>query len=169
MSPHDAHHIPWKELIAPQALNFTIFIGLLVYFLKKPVAAHFSGKRDEFDSQKKAAEEARVQAEKHNFEVRKLLKELEETAATNLGNAKKEAQELKSKLINEAKAQSAKSAQEADSMAKFELDRAVSMLRDELISKSSNIATSKIKETTTDKMQTRLNDEFVTKAQGVRA
>lgn len=163
----DHHGIPWSELIVPQAVNFAIFFGLFIYLVKKPIRDHFAGKNEEFEIQKKQAEEMRVSAEKQNFEVRNLLRQLEETSAQSLEDAQKEAAATKQKLLKDAHSTADKLSQEAEKMAHFEHMRAVSALREEFVMNSTSLAKENLKQMTDEKAQGKLNNEFVGKLQAV--
>jgi F0F1-type ATP synthase membrane subunit b/b' len=161
VSPHEAHGLPWKELLAPQITNFTIFAGLLVMFLRKPLANHFAGKSDEFEAQKRKAETARKQAEQQNFEVHRLVKEHEETADRSLAEARRYSEELMKRMIQDAKTSAAKTVEEAGKMAEFEWARAISALRVELITNSTQMAEKNLSTQADDNVQTKLNEEVI--------
>lgn len=168
MSPHETHSLPWRELLIPQIVNFTIFFGVLVYFLRKPLRQHFSGKNEEFEGQRKKAEEARVQAERENFDIRNKLRQLEETAGSSLDEAKREAQDIKEKSMAEAKILAEKINEEAGLMTHFELFRAVNLLKQELVINATQMAEKNLTAEMTEKMQSRLNEDFLSKIEMVK-
>lgn len=168
MSAMDPHGIPWAQLIIPQAVNFSVFIGLLVHFLKKPLRNHFSGKNEQFEELRNKAEEARIQAERQNHEVRNQLKILEETSDKSFSEAKSNAQALREQMLAEAKESAEKMTREADKMAEFEYMRAVALLRQELVVAATDMAKENIGTNVSDKRKSKLNDEFVMKLQAAK-
>lgn len=165
MSATDPHGIPWSELIIPQAVNFALFVGLLVYFVRTPLQQYFSGKSEEFEKQKRMAEKNKIEAEKHNFEIHTKLNKLEETTASELSKARDEAKALREKMILEAERQAKKQEEEASKMAQFEYARALASLRQELILSATTMAESTLKSEVNEKTQGRLHHEFLTKTQ----
>jgi F-type H+-transporting ATPase subunit b len=163
MTANDAHSIPWKELVVPQILNFSLFAGLLIYLLRKPLQAHFAGKSLAFEQERKKAEESKVQAERQNFEVRQKLKDIEATTNSSLDDAARDAAAMKQKLIQEAKNQAARSEQEAVKMAEFEKIRAIAALKQELVLTATQQAEAQLKKDVDQGRQTKLNDEFIAK------
>lgn len=167
MSIQDPHAIPWKELIVPQLFNFTVFLSALIYLLKKPILSHFSGRRDEFEKSKKTAEEAKVAAERQNSEIKTQLKLLESTAGADLEKASVEAKALQEKILNDAKVAASKLEEETSRMAQYELQRAMNMLRVELIQNSTNVAADNLKANTKNDVRDALNDEFIKNVKAV--
>jgi F-type H+-transporting ATPase subunit b len=165
VNPHEAHGLPWKELLIPQFVNFTIFISLLVYFLRKPLADHFSGKNVEFEEMKKKAEQYKAHAEEKNHEVRAQLKELESSANSSLASAKAESQALKEKIISEAQSMAKKITEETGAMAHFELLRAVATLKQELVVNSTKMAEATLSGKANEQIQSKLNEDFINKIQ----
>jgi F0F1-type ATP synthase membrane subunit b/b' len=161
VSPADGHGIPWKELVLPQITNFVIFVAALSFILKKPLKEHFSGKSQEFEDLKKKAEAARRQAEQQNFEVHRLVKEHDETADKSLAEARKDAEDLKLKMVSEAKTGAQRTTEEAQKMTEFEWQRAVAALRLELVETSTRQAQSVLSNEATETVRTRLNEEVI--------
>lgn len=168
MSPSEGHGLPWKELLIPQILNFSIFVFALIFLIKKPLKNYFSGKNEEFEEQRKKAEEYRVNAERQNIEVRNQMKVLEETASTSIENAKIDSTEIKEKIISEAQIAAKKITDETHKMAEFELARAIATLKEELVINATKMAEVNMISDATEKVQDRLNDDFISKAQVAR-
>lgn len=159
--------IPWVELIIPQIVNSTIFLGGLIYLLKNPVRNYFKTKAESFESAKKDAERAKLAAEETHIEVKKRLEALETSAQVNLATAKKDAEELKEKILSEAKAVASRIESEARRSAEHELQKAVFSLRTELLAKSMQRAEEEVKSRMTKDVQTDLQKSFVSRAQGL--
>ncbi len=161
MNLHDPHAIPWKELVIPQLVNFTLFVGLLIHFVRKPLAAHFADKNAEFEQSRKRAEAAKIQAERLHHDVQTQLKTLEESTHRDLEGAKKEALSVKQKMLSDASVLASRLEQESQSMAKFELMRAQLNLRTEMIQHSTQIAQDNLKKNVGSDTREALNEEFI--------
>lgn len=161
MNIQDPHLIPWGKLVIPQTVNFTLFMGLLVYLLRKPLAEHFAGKNEEFEKNKAKAEEAKLLAERRNLEIKAQIKALEENANQDLKNARQEAKNIYEKILAEAKLQAVKLEKDADQMVQHELVRAKATLRLELIQKSTQMASDELKKNIRIEAQEALNEEFI--------
>ncbi|MCB0350576.1 MAG: ATP synthase F0 subunit B [Bdellovibrionales bacterium] len=165
MSLPETHSLPWKELLVPQIVNFTLFVGILIYLIRKPLKQHFSGKSEDFEAQKKKAEDYRIHAEKQNFEVRNQMKLLEETASSSLETAKKDSVEMKEKLLADAKEAARKINEDTNKMAEFELARAIATLKEELVIKATQLSEQNLENEMNDSVQSQLNDDFIGKIQ----
>lgn len=168
MSAMDPHSIPWKELIVPQAINFGIFLGGLVYLLRKPLKEFFSNEYKKFESLRKQAEEAKVSAERHQHEIKTKLKALEQNFEKDISLAKTEAQKLKTNWIADAKQKADKLLQESEGLARFELDRAVALLKQELVESSVQMAQKEMASKIDDKGRTKMAEDFVKKIQAAQ-
>ncbi|OFZ16663.1 MAG: hypothetical protein A2Z20_01045 [Bdellovibrionales bacterium RBG_16_40_8] len=164
---HAATTLPWSKLIIPQLINFSIFIGALVYLLKTPLKKYFISKNAEFDVKRREAEEVLLSAEKENGELQAHLNTLENTANKSLEEAKKDSESLKKQIISQANEEARRLIEEAQKMAQFELLRATAMLKQEIIIGATDIATKELKKKVSDKTQERLNDDFITKIQAL--
>lgn len=161
MSVHDPHLIPWSNLVLPQLLNFTVFIGLLVFLLKKPLTNHFAGKNEEFEQQQKKAEEARALAERQNLEIKAQLKTLEDNSSRDLEAAHKEAKDIQKKILAEANTLAMKLEAETERMEAFELERAKAKLRFELVQRSTKVAEDELKNDASTERRDELNKAFI--------
>ena len=161
-------HIPWNELIIPQAVNVSIFLTLLFILLRKPIKNHFSGKVETFEKAKKDAVAAKQEAEATHNEVQMRLEELKTSADQNLKTAHADAEALKLKIIEEAKSHAERLEKEARNSATHELQKAMFSLRTELLNKSVDVAREEVKTNTNSSVEASLQKEFVEKAKEVR-
>ena len=159
-------HLP-KEVIW-QFVNFSLFVALLFFLLRKKVAAYFQEREAQFKQALLRAEHSRNEAEKQKNIIKQKLEKLEATAATDRAQAQKDAEELKLKIITEAKELVANLKKETERTADSEIQRAKLELRDELLNASIEQAKKILKEKVNEPDQKRLQDEFVEKIQVVR-
>jgi F-type H+-transporting ATPase subunit b len=162
---HEHFEIPWSQLIIPQLVNFTLFVGLLFYFVRKPLREHFAGRAEQYEQHRKKAEEAKTVAERKHYDVQVQLHELEQNAKGSLADAEREAKGLKEKIINDARAAAKRSAEETEGMAQFEYHRALATLRTQIVESAVTEAEANLKKQVDANAKSRLNDEFVHKLQ----
>ncbi len=151
-----------------QFVNFFLFIALLIFLLRKKVVAYFQEREATFKQALIKVEHARKAAETQKNIIKEKLEKLEASAKSDLAQAQKDAEELKLKILSEARELVANMKKETERTAESEIQRAKLELRDELL----NAAIDQAKKILTDKVnepdQKRLQDEFVEKIQVVR-
>ncbi len=164
---HGAEGIPYKTIIT-QAINLLIFIGLMVYFLRKELAKHFAERKSAFHELVNRAEKARSEAEATRKEISDRLVRMENSAQGSMKQAEVESEEMRKKMITEAKALSDRIQAEAQKSAQVEIDRARAELRTEILRMSTEQAEKTLREKVGDTEKKRLQNEFVEKIQVVR-
>lgn len=162
----DHHGVPWKMVIT-QVFNFILVIALLTYLLRKKAKEHFKERVQEYHALITRAESAKVEAENNKKQITERLAKLEQTADSSIQQAKAEAQELKSKILEEANNLSKKLEEEARKTVDFEIQRAKEQLRRELLEESVEDARKAMKEGVQDPDLKRLQNEFVQRVQVV--
>ena len=163
MNEHMA--IPWRELIIPQLVNFFIFLGLFIYLVRKPIREHFSGKAEQYEAARKKGEEATATAQRKHYDIEVQLRQLEQNSQGSRAEAEAEAKGLKEKIISEARSAAKRAAEEAEIMAQFEYQRALTLLKMQLVENSVVEAEANLKKQVDAGTKSRLNDEFVRKLQ----
>ncbi len=156
-----------KEVIW-QFVNFGLFVALLFFLLRKKVVAYFQEREASFKQALIRAEHARKEAEHQKNIIKEKLTKLEASAAADRAQAQKDAEELKFKIISEAKELVANLKKETERTAESEIQRAKLELRDELLNGAIEQAKKILKEKVNEPDQKRLQDEFVEKIQVVR-
>ena len=166
-----AHHgpegIPYKTIIT-QSVNLLIFIGLMVYFLRKELAKHFAERKRSFHELVNRAEKARSEAEATRKEISERLVRMESSAQDSIKQAEREAEELRKTIIKEAASISERMQVEAQKTAQVEIERARAELRSEILRMSAEQAEKSLREKVGDTEKKRLQNEFVEKIQVVR-
>ena len=156
--------IPWF-LVGPQILNFVLFVLLLVYLLRKRVRDLFTQRKKDYNQLFHQAEMEREAAEKKKSEMLQKLKVLEEESQEALEKAQQEAGELKKKILSEAHSISDRFLKEAERTIQYELNKAKSKLREELLVGSLKSAEAHLREKVDASTQEKLNKEFTDKVQ----
>ncbi len=159
------HEVP-REVFY-QLLNFTIFVGLLFFFLRKKVVALFQEREANFKQALIKAEHARQAAENQKNMIKEKLQKLEAGARSDLEKANRDAEELKQKIMADAQEIILNLKKEAERTADSEIQRAKLELREELLSAALSQAKQILKDKVNEPDQKRLQNEFVEKIQVV--
>ena len=156
--------IPWF-LVVPQVLNFSLFAIILTILLKDKVRNLFTQREQEYTQFFRKAEMERDEAEKNKLAIIQRLQHLEDDARVASQKAQSEAEELKRKIVSEARSLSERYTKEAERTAQNELERKIAELRKELLSGALGDAESLLKERVDVSMQKKLSGEFTKKIQ----
>ncbi len=162
----DAHAIPWTTIIA-QSFNFLFLIGVLVYLLRKTVKAHFANRAKEYHELVNRAETARKQAEDGKRVIQDRLAALEASSQDGLAQARREAEELRARMIEDAKNLADRLQSEAERTAQIELEKAKAELRAELLRQALNVSRDSLQTKLESSDQKQLQKEFADKIQVV--
>lgn len=163
---HEGQTIPWTS-VGVQTFNFGLLLVVLFMLVRKSVAAHFENRAKEYAQLVERAETARRQAEKSHSEIKERLAKLEATAEQGARTARVEAEELKGRMITEAKTISSKLDVEARRSVEVELDKAKAELRRELLARALEASRDSFKTNLGSSEQKKLQNEFVEKIQVV--
>lgn len=161
------HHDGIPTMLWLQVVNFTLYVGLLVFLLRKPVRNFFEGRVDGYNSALHRAAAQKTEAETKRREIQERLTKLESTSAQSIAEARAEAEALRQRVLVEARELSEKMRGEAQRTAQIELERAKFALRQEMLSQSMQLATKILSDKIQDQDQKRLQSEFVEKIQVV--
>ena len=158
-----AEHTGIPMSVMWQAINFVLYIGLLVYFLKTPVRDFFRTRRENYEQALVRADQARKEAERKKREIEERLAKLENGAGDSLATARAEAAALATDIQKQGQELALRLRDEAGRSATHEIERAKTELRHELLV----AATAASQKMLQDKMQAndqkRLQSEFVEK------
>lgn len=146
-----------------QFVNFALYVGLVIYFAKKPISEYFKNRQANFFSALKRADAARAEAQAKRAETQARLAKLEATRDESLRNARTEAEALRQQIVAEAKVLSEKLQLDAARTAQVEIERARAQLREELVNQSVAMAQRILSDKMQDQDQKRLQHEFVQK------
>jgi len=162
----EAHHADSGVLLKDflyRCLNFAIMVGILVYFITKPVRKGMAARREEIEKNLRDARAAKEEAESKFAEYdRKLSKasaEIEEIYAS----IRKEGELEREKILANAKEMAEKIGQEAEKTAANEVSKARARLREEATLMAIEIAEELLKKNFTREDHSRLVDEYLQK------
>ncbi len=165
-----AHHeggVPWV-LIQKQSFNFLLVLGLLVYLLRSKIRDYYTARVETFEKLAILAKQAKQDAENQKREMIARLEALESSAAASIARARKEAEDMRVKIENEAKALAKQLREDASTTTNREIERAKHELQDEVLSLAMTQAREHLKTSVKEPEQKRLQNEFVDKIQVVR-
>jgi len=162
----DSHGIPWGAL-GVQAFNVTVLVTILFFVLRKVAVAHFAGRAKDYTELVQRAEMAKVEAERGHREIKERLEKLEAGAEQSLVQARREAEELKVRMIDEARAVSERLQTEAQRTINTEIEKAKAELRHELLQSALATSHEVLKSSLSTTEQKKLQNEFVEKIQVV--
>ncbi len=148
---------------AYRVFNFALMVGLLVYFLRKPLRNGLRSRRAEIEKTLQDAQAAKEAAEaKYQEYSEKLEKATEEIAAISQAILR-EGQHERDKILESARQLSVKIQQEADAKAVNAVATAKAELREEAARLAVELAEQLLKNEFSPQDQKRLVDEYMQK------
>lgn len=149
--------------LGPAIFNFSLFLGILIYVLKKPIAALFSERVNNYRNALKSADAALAEARTKKSTIAKNMKDLENSRAETVAKAKSDAEALSAAIIKEAKASASKFQEEAERTIRVEVEKAKAEVRNFLLQQAVASAEKNLTEQLDANEQKRLQKEFVSK------
>lgn len=156
------------KTIIYQAINVSAIVVGLIYFLKASARQFFSAKKAAYVSAAEKTQSARKNAEEEHQQIKVQLNKLVSTADESLSRAKAEAADMKTQMIAEAQAMSKRIREEAALTVKFEVEKAKTQLRDQLMKESFAIAEAQMTSKVSNEDHARLQGEFINNIQAVQ-
>jgi F-type H+-transporting ATPase subunit b len=146
-----------------RCLNFALMVGLLAYFVTKPIRKGLKSRSEEIEKTLADAQAAKEAAEaKHREYSEKLAKATEEIAVIT-ESIRREGELEREKILTAAKELAVKIEQEADSKAHSVVAKARIELREEAASLAVELAEDMLKKQVSADDQKRLVDEYMQK------
>ena len=136
-SAHGAGHeegIP--AIVMYQAINVSIFVGILYWFGKDKVRDLFSTRLNEFHRLARETEEARKNLEHKKSDLVRRSQQLKQTSAQSLDDAKVEAEKMYASELQKSNAQAEKVSKDAEAQIVSEQQKMMEKLRQEALEMS---------------------------------
>jgi len=149
--------------LGPAIFNFSLFIGLLIYALRKPISNLFAERINNYRGALKSADAALAEAQAKRNEIIKNIKTLESTRAETVSKAQRDAETIGLAIIKEAKTSASKFNEEAERTIKVEVEKAKIDIRNHLLQQASSSAEKSLREQLDASEQKRLQKEFASK------
>jgi F-type H+-transporting ATPase subunit b len=150
----------WSQL--GRITNFVLLVGLLVYFLRAPLARYITGRREQVRADLTAAEEMKKTAAAQIAEIDAKLKALPRELDEIRGRGQQEIEAEERRIRDLAESERARLLEQA----RRDIDQQVRLARRELVEHAASlaigVAEQKVKAQITDDDQRRLVDRFVT-------
>jgi len=146
-----------------RVVNFALMVGLLAYFVTKPIRNGLKGRKEEIEKTLADAEAAREAAEaKHKEYSEKLAKATEEIAGIT-ESIRREGELERDKIISAATEMAAKIEKEAENKAAGVVAKARAELREEAAALAVELAEEMLKKQVSADDQKRLVEEYMQK------
>lgn len=137
-------------------LNFSILVGLLFFFLRKPVIAFFQSRSELLNQEINANRILFDQIKAENDQLKQKIASLEAETAELIGSFQKSGELEKKKIIEEAQAYADQIKGDAKKIADTEIARAYSELKDMVVDLSIERAQNLIQQKVDDSKQAEL-------------
>ncbi|HMK55152.1 MAG TPA: ATP synthase F0 subunit B [Dissulfurispiraceae bacterium] len=147
-------------------VNFGILVGVLSYFLAKPIKEHLKLRRDLIEKSINEGREAKALAAKALAEVEERLKLKDKEVADIISSAVESGEREKARLIEEGEKLKVKIMEQAKTNIDFELKKAKEAIQAEAVEASIKLAEEKIKAKMTPQEQERLLKESIKLIEG---
>lgn len=160
------HHVDSGVLLTDflwRCLNFAVTLGLLAYFVTKPLRKGLAGRRQGIADNLAAAEKLKTEAEAKFSEYDRKLSQATEEIEEVYQQIRREGELEKERILNEAQQMATKVKAEAEKSAALEVTHARRELREEASRLAVEIAEELLRKKFTKKDQTRLVDEYIQK------
>ena len=148
---------------AYRCFNFALLVGLLAYFVTKPIRKGLKGRTAEIEKTLADAQAAKEAAEAKHLEYSEKLAKATEEIAGITDSIRREGELERDKIIVAAKELAIKIEQEADNKASGVVAKARAELREEAASLAVELAEDMLKKQVSADDQKRLVDEYMQK------
>lgn len=149
-----------KDFIG-RSVNFVLLVGLLGYFLRKPLAKGLEGRRDKVAETLRQARQAREEAEGRAAILARQLAESEERIAAMAERMKRDNEQEREKLLEKARLLADGIRGEAEAIAAREIERARRELRAEAVALAVELAEDRLREGFQAADQERLVEQYL--------
>lgn len=152
--------VPWNDM-AEALVNFSIFAFLLVYFLKRPIAAFLEKRSDRIAVQLDEAARLNQEAKAKLAEYEHRIQAFDEERESLFQNVRKEADADRQQILVDAKRQAERIRKDAQVAIAFEIKRAKQELRERIVDEAVTLARRMLSERLDKATQDRLIDDYM--------
>ena len=146
-----------------RCFNFAVTVGILVYFVRKPIKNALVGRREGIATALEEAEKAQSDAEAKFIEYDEKLNKAESEIVVIVAELKREGELERDRIIAQAKESAEKIRTEAEKTAGFEVAKAKAELQAEATRLAVELAEELLKKNFSAKDESRLLDEYMKK------
>jgi F-type H+-transporting ATPase subunit b len=163
---HHSEGIP--KSVVYGAINFAGVLALLYYFTRDKVRSYFSSRHEKLTAAIREAKILKDEADRKHSEYTEKIRNLEREAGNILSQIRREGEETKARMIDEAKKLAETIEAEAKRAAQNEVEKAKAQLYDEVLQQALDGARSVLAKSVAENDQRRLQKEFVEKIEAVQ-
>lgn len=163
---HGAEEYTFMADWLPRLINFAIIVGLLVYFLRKPVRDMFRNRTETIAKALKESKEARERAVAALADVERRMREMEAETRTLIAEAQARGEKDKQALIEEGKRLAKEIQQQVAIGTDIEVQKAKAGLAAEAAALAVDLAEGKIKSSIGKQDHERIVKEYISKVGG---
>lgn len=142
-------------------LNFVLFVGLLFYFLKKPLGGFWTNRSHQLKLEMEEANRLKQEAGQRYDALQTRLSQMEEEMARLVTSLKEEGELEKKKIIEEGEKLSQRMKSDAEKIAAQEVRRAKEALKAQSVSLSIELAERLIRDEIDESDQKRLTEHYL--------
>ena len=142
-------------------LNFALFIGLLLYFLKKPVGHFWTSRSHQLKFDMEEAHRLKQESKGRHDSLKARLSQIEKEIAQLVTSMKEEGELEKKRIVEEGEKVSQRMKSDAEKMAAQEIRRAKEALRAQSVNLSIELAERLIREKIMESDQKKLTDHYL--------
>jgi len=146
-----------------RCLNFAVTVGILAYFVTKPIRKGLSGRSEGIAEALAEAEKIKREAEAKFAEYDSKLAKASDEIETIYQEIRHEGELERERILNEARQMAAKIQKDAEQAAELEVAKARTLLRDEAAKMAISIAEELLKKNFKSEDQSRMVDEYTQK------
>ena len=146
-----------------RCFNFALLVGLVAYFVTKPIRKGLKGRTEEIEKTLADAQAAKEAAEAKHLEYSEKLAKATEEIASITDSIRREGELERDKIISAAKELAINVEQEAENKAAGVVTKARTELREEAASLAVELATDMLKKQVSADDQERLVEEYMQK------
>lgn len=148
-----------------RAMNFALLLGLLIFLVRKPIAAGLRGRAEQIRRELEELEARRAEAQRAYEEMARRLKDAEAEQERILAEFRAMGEKEKEKILAEARNMAERIRAQAQWTIEQEVARAKAELRQEVAEMSAAVAEELIKAKITPEDHQRLVDEYLAKVE----
>lgn len=157
---------PW--LLMWRVINTVALVGLLIYFVKKPLVNFFQERKNSIARELEEAKEKRDEAVRLIEEYKTKMAGMEQELAKMSGELKKAAESDSQKLVATAEKLAAAMMESAKMTAEQEVRKARILLKNEAVELAMTMAEALIKQKINDQDRKRIVEDYLVKVGGMK-
>lgn len=142
-------------------INFSLFVGMLVYFLRQPLRNFWSSRAQGVEQDMNESSQLLRQAEEENRALVKRVNELEQEVTRLIKSMEEEGELERNKMLEETDKVVQRIRQDAQKIAEQEIRRARESLKAETVNLAVELAEKIIREKIQDQDQGRLRQKYL--------